>query len=202
MKGHNISCLNTATASRSVSWPSLPLTHNHQFTSWPWHCLTKASLEVPHWTGRDKEIKYGLQLPMAWASLSRLRVSHPTRKLYAETLILVRALFWDWKTYFSPGTQVQQQVPVPPHNVKGSRWKSGPGKTTKNSGLIATDSADVHLQSVRYSTSVFASNLSTIRRGHFKASFEHDYRSFSSGKKEIQRDYLAHSESLSLPPNV
>lgn len=78
----------------------------------------------------------------------------------------------------------------------------GLGKATKNSGLMATDTADVHVQCVRYFTSIFASNLSTILRGHFKALFKHDYRSFSSGKKEIQRDYLAHSQSLSPPPNA
>lgn len=120
MKGHNISCFNIATASKSVSWPSLPLTHSHQFTSWPWHCLAKASSEVPHCTGRDKvwpAVTHDLSLPLQTQGLQPH--SYPTRKLYSETLILVQALFGDPKTYFSPSTQVQHQAPMPPHNVKG-----------------------------------------------------------------------------------
>lgn len=118
-KGHSISCLSTTTASKSVSWPSLPLTHIHQFTSWRDTATPKPLQWLP--IAQD-EIKHGLQsYPWPEPPLSGLTV--PCAKppaSYKKTVhrdsISVQALFLGWR----PSTQVPHQAPVPPSQCK--RW--------------------------------------------------------------------------------
>lgn len=111
VKAYNFFCLDQAAASKLVSWPSVPPTHIHPFTSWAWACHGRAQglSMIPYHTGQDDVPKSNL-----WSSHNPNLLDTPSNKTTRD-LCLGSCSPLKLERHFLPYLQVQHQAPLPPH---------------------------------------------------------------------------------------
>lgn len=114
VKAHNLFCLDQAAASKLVSWPSVPLTHIHPFTSWAWAChgYAQGLSMVPHHTDKMTSLS-----PTSGVPTTRTSLTHPPTKRHG-TSVLVHALAWKTLPPLSPSS-------TPSPNATSPRWRKG-----------------------------------------------------------------------------